>query len=111
VGSETATTSGIGKPLCPFGLTGSNPAVPGKVSVTIDASVSPATYAKTMEEMAGATTVPPSGDAAFYLAGTASLRFLKRRNAGMIQADFGCHMGCRRTQIRCGRTPSSLRRR
>jgi hypothetical protein len=88
VGSETAKTSGIGNPLCQFVLTGSNTGVAGNVSVTIDASVSPATFVKTKQQMAGATTVSGVGDAAFYLPGTATLHFLKGRNAGVIQADF-----------------------
>jgi hypothetical protein len=69
-------------------LTGSNTGVPGKVSVTIDASASQATFVKTKQQMAGATTVSGVGDAAFYLPDTATLHFLKARNAGVIQADF-----------------------
>jgi len=88
VGRETAATSGIGNPLCQFELTGSNTGVPGKVSVTIDASASPATFAKSKQQLAGAATVSGVGDAAFYLPGTATLHFLKGRNAGVIQADF-----------------------
>jgi len=88
VGSETAKTSGIGNPLCQFALTGSNAGVPGSVSVTIDASVATATFVKTKQQLAGATTVSGVGDAAFYLPVTATLHFLKGRNAGVIQADF-----------------------
>src|SRR4029079_19377767 len=59
-----------------------------KVSVTIDASASPATFAKSKQQLAGAATGSGVGDAAFYLPGTATLHFLKGRNAGVIQADF-----------------------
>ena len=93
VGRETAATSGIGNPLCQFELTGSNAGVPGKVSVTIDASASPATFAKSKQQMTGAATVSGVGDAAFYLPGTATLHFLKGRNAGVIQADFRMPLG------------------
>ena len=86
--SETAKTSGIGNPLCQFGVTGSNAGVPGNVSVTIDASVSPAIFVKTKQQLAGAATVAGVGDAAFYLPGTATLHFLKGRNACVIEADF-----------------------
>lgn len=81
-------TSGIGNPLCQFVLTGSNTGIPGKVSVTIDASITPAIFVKTKQQMAGATTVSGVGDAAFYLPTTSTLHFLKGRNAGIIQADF-----------------------
>jgi hypothetical protein len=88
IGRETAATSGIGNPLCQFELTGSNTGVPGKLSVTIDTSASPASFAKSKQQMAGAATVSGVGDAAFYLPGTATLYFLKGRNSGVIQADF-----------------------
>jgi hypothetical protein len=88
VGSETAKSSGIGNPLCQFVPTGPNTGVAGTVSVTIDASVSPATFVKTKQQLAGATTVSGFGDAAFYLPSTATLHFLKGRNAGVIQVDF-----------------------
>jgi hypothetical protein len=80
--------SGIGNPLCQFVLTGSNTGIPGKVSVTIDASASSTAFAKSKQQMAGAATVSGVGDAAFYLPGTATLHFLKGRHEGIIQADF-----------------------
>jgi hypothetical protein len=92
-------TSGIGNPLCQFVLTGSNTGVPGKVSVTIDASVTSTAFVKTKQQMAGATTVFGVGDAAFYLPGAATLHFLKGRNAGIIQADFRMPHGMPRDPI------------
>lgn len=87
VASETATTSGIGNPLCMFTLSGSNVGAPGTVTVTVNTSLSPAAFAQTKRHATGATSVAV-GDSAFYVAESGTLQFIKGDTAAVIQANL-----------------------
>jgi hypothetical protein len=87
VTSESAATSGIGNPQCQFALSTSNAGVPGTVTITMNAPQSPATFARARQQARGAT-VSGAGDAAFYVASSATLEFRKGRTVATIRADL-----------------------
>ncbi len=110
IGSESAGTSGIGNPICQFSLTKSNAAAPGHVSITVNASMSAAAFAKLRKQAQGAVTVQGIGDNAFYIPGTATMQFIKGRTAVVIQADLRLPHGMPPMPIRVRADTATLAR-
>jgi hypothetical protein len=88
VKSESASTSGIGHPLCVFAMSGSNVGAPGRVTVTLNPSQSMSGFAKTKRTASGAVSVSGVGESAFYVPSTGILQFIKGHSAVVVQAQL-----------------------
>ena len=93
VGTESAGTSPIGNPICQFTLTRSNAGAPGHVTITLNASMSTATFAKIKRQAQGAVSVAGIGASAFYVPATLTMQFIKGHSAVVIQADLRASHG------------------
>jgi hypothetical protein len=85
VTAESSGTSGIGNPLCRFTIANTDGGAPGRISITLNASIKPATFATVKKQSAGASPVSGIGDDAFYTA-TGTLQFIKGYSVVVIQA-------------------------